>query len=70
MNELLEKVNQFFSDRPGLLPLVGIGLIILNMILQVFPGPESSWFVDSNILLHLGLILSLFGLLLIRAWEN
>jgi hypothetical protein len=37
--------------------------IILNLILQVFPG---NWFIDRNILLHLGLIISLIGLLLVR----
>ncbi|MBK7896807.1 MAG: hypothetical protein WAS33_16065 [Candidatus Promineifilaceae bacterium] len=63
MNEFLDKLSEFFSKYPGLLPLVGLGLIILNLILQLFPG---NWFVDRNILLHVGLILSLLGLLLIR----
>lgn len=63
MNDFLDKVSDFLSKYPGLLPLVGLGLIILNLILQIFPG---SWFVDRNILLHLGLIISLLGLLLVR----
>ena len=63
MNEFLDKVSEFLSKYPGLLPLVGLVLIILNLILQLFPG---SWFVDRHILLHLGLIISLLGLLLIR----
>ncbi|MCC6606939.1 MAG: hypothetical protein IT327_27275 [Anaerolineae bacterium] len=63
MNDFLDKVSDFLSKYPGLLPLVGLGLIILNLILQIFPG---SWFVDRHILLHLGVIISLIGLLLIR----
>ena len=63
MNDFLDRVSDFLSKYPGLLPLVGLGLIILNLILQIFPG---SWFVDRHILLHLGLIVSLVGLLLVR----
>ena len=63
MNDLLDKVSDFLSKYPGLLPLVGLLLIILNLFLQIFPG---SWFVDRHILLHLGLIISLIGLLLVR----
>lgn len=63
MNDFLDKVSDFLSKYPGLLPLVGLGLIILNLILQIFPG---SWFVDRHILLHVGIIVSLIGLLLVR----
>lgn len=63
MNEFLDKASEFLSKYPGFLPLLGLALIILNLILQLFPG---NWFVDRNILLHLGLIISLIGLLLIR----
>ena len=53
MNDFLDRVSEFISKYPGFLPLLGLVLIILNLILQIFPG---SWFVDRNILLHLGLI--------------
>ena len=67
MNELVERLNDFFAERPGILPLLGVFLVILNLLLQIFPGPGSGWFVDSNLLLHLGVIISIIGLLLIRA---
>ena len=63
MNDFLDKVSDFLSKYPGLLPLLRVLLIIVNLILQFFPG---SWFVDRNILLHLGLIISFVGLLVIR----
>ncbi|NHZ72095.1 MAG: hypothetical protein GWP17_03305 [Aquificales bacterium] len=67
MNELVERLNDFFAERPGLLPLLGVLLVILNLLLQFYPGPGSGWFVDSNILLHIGVITSVIGLLLVRA---
>ncbi|MCP4421804.1 MAG: hypothetical protein GY805_34760 [Chloroflexi bacterium] len=63
MNDFLDKMSDFLSKYPGLLPLLGLALIVINLILQIFPG---NWFVDRNILLHIGLIVSLIGLLLIR----
>ena len=63
MNDFLDKMSDFLSKYPGFLPLLGLALIIINLVLQIFPG---SWFVDRNILLHIGLIISLIGLLLIR----
>jgi hypothetical protein len=63
MNEFIDRISEFLSKKPGFLPLLGLVLIILNLILQIFPG---SWFVDRHILLHIGLIISLIGLLIIR----
>ncbi|GAB4158819.1 MAG: hypothetical protein Fur0021_29070 [Candidatus Promineifilaceae bacterium] len=65
INELLDKTSNFLAARPGLLPLIGVGLIALNLLLQIFPGPRV-WLVDSNLFLHIGLLLALLGLLLIR----
>jgi hypothetical protein len=66
MNEFLDTLSDFLEKRRGLLPLIGLGLIVLNWVLQVFPGPGSGWIVDSNLFLHLGLVVSLIGLLLVR----
>lgn len=65
INQFVDGASEFLAKRPGLLPLVGVAFIILNFLLQIFPG-SGSWFVDSNLLLHLGLILGVVGLLLIR----
>ena len=67
MNNLVERLNDFFAERPGLLPIIGVLLVILNLLLQFYPGPGSGWFVDSNLLLHIGMITSVIGLLLVRA---
>lgn len=67
MNNLVERLNDFFAERPGILPLLGVALVIINLLLQFYPGPGSGWFVDSNFLLHIGVIMSVIGLLLVRA---
>ena len=65
INRFVDKTADFLADRPGLLPLIGVGLIIINFVLQLFPG-AGTWIVDTNLFLHLGAIISIVGLLLIR----
>lgn len=69
MNEQVERINAFLAGKPGVLPLVGLGLIVLNFFLQLFPGPEV-WIVRSNLFLHLGLIVSIIGLLLVNVYRH
>lgn len=64
LNKFLDKASEFLAHRKGLLILVGIGLIVVNGILQFTSAP--AWLVESNLLLHLGAILALVGVLL--AW--
>ena len=64
LNKFLDKASEFLAHRKGLLILLGIGLILLNGILQFIAAP--TWLVESNLLLHLGAIIALVGVLL--AW--
>jgi hypothetical protein len=66
IGRILDWASAYLSRRPGLLPLVGMALIGLNFLLQLVPG-QGSWVVDSNLFLHVGLILGFLGFLLIRA---
>jgi hypothetical protein len=64
MSKLLDKLSEFLAHRKGLLPLLGILLILFNLILQlVLPA---GWLVSSNLFLHIGIIVAIFGLML--AW--
>ncbi|MEM7802465.1 MAG: hypothetical protein AAF633_24945 [Chloroflexota bacterium] len=65
MNDFFDNASEFFSKRPGLLPLIGILLVIINFVLNIFPG-DSFWVVSSNLFLHLGIIVSIVGILLIK----
>lgn len=64
ISRLIDDLSEALARRKGLFPIVGIALIVVNFILQFFP--HLGWIVESDLLLHLGLILSLSGFLL--AW--
>lgn len=65
LSNFLDQASPFLAHRKGLLPLVGIAFILLNLIL-VLLLPPASFLVATNLFLHLGLIIALFGLML--AW--
>ena len=63
-SKFLDRSSEYLARRKGLLPLAGIGLIILNfLIVSIFPG---GFLVETNLFLHLGLVVALLGLML--AW--
>lgn len=64
ISKLLDHMSEYLAHRKGLLPLAGILLIMLNLMVQfVFP---SGWLAASNLFLHIGLVIAIFGLML--AW--
>jgi hypothetical protein len=64
ISKLLDRLSEYLANRKGLLPIIGIVLIIVNLIVQfVFPLSPLAF---SNIFLHVGLIVAIFGLML--AW--
>lgn len=60
----LDKLSEGLARRKGLLPMTGVLLVIINLVLQFFPG--KGWVVQSNLMLHIGVILGLLGFLI--AW--
>ena len=63
LNQFVDVLSNYFAHRKGLLPILGIGLIILNYIFQFL---HLGWITDTNFFLHVGIILSIFGFIL--AW--
>ena len=64
MSKFLDRMSEYLAHRKGLLPIVGLVLIIINLLIQfIIPG---SFLATSNLFLHVGLIVSIFGLML--AW--
>ena len=59
----LDHASNFIAARKGLLPLVGIGLVLVNLFFQIVP---LGWLTTSNLFLHLGIIVAILGILL--AW--
>ena len=65
LSKLLDRASDYFAHRKGLLPSIGIALIILNfLIVSIFP--TDMFIVETNLFLHCGLVIALFGLML--AW--
>jgi len=65
LSKLVDNASDFFAHRKGLLPLIGIGLVLINFILSLFLG--SNFFTDTNLFLHIGIVTAIFGLMLARA---
>lgn len=63
-NRFLDNASDYLAHRKGLLPTIGIVLVIINGILQFIP--VSGVISETNILLHLGVIIAVLGIML--AW--
>ncbi|MCS6910217.1 MAG: hypothetical protein NZM11_06565 [Anaerolineales bacterium] len=57
----LTHLSAFFARYRGLPILIGIGLVVLNFIVRHL---GLGWLSESDLLLHLGVVLGLFGFLL------
>jgi hypothetical protein len=65
LSRLIDRASDFFARRKGLLPLIGIVLVIINYILPFIFGLDNL-VTGSNLFLHLGVIIAIFGMML--AW--
>jgi len=66
LSKLIDNAGNYFAHRKGLLPLIGIGLVILNFILPFLGLSLDGFLVASNLFLHLGVIVAILGMML--AW--
>jgi hypothetical protein len=64
LSRLVDNASNYFAHRKGLLPLLGILLVIINFILPFIFGLNV--ITGSNLFLHLGVIIAIFGMML--AW--
>jgi hypothetical protein len=65
LSKLVDNASNYFAHRKGLLPLIGILLVIINYILPFIFGLDNV-ITGSNLFLHLGVIIAIFGMML--AW--
>jgi hypothetical protein len=63
LNRFLDWFSDTFAHRKGLLPLIGLLLVLLNLILSIF---VTGWLVDTNLFLHLGIVIAILGFMI--AW--
>jgi len=64
LSKLVDNASNYFAHRKGLLPMIGIVLVIINFILPFIFGLNV--ITGSNLFLHLGVIIAIFGFML--AW--
>lgn len=62
-SNLLDKASSVMEERKGLLPILGIFFVVFNFILQLV---TSNWCTQTNLFLHIGIIVAILGFLL--AW--
>lgn len=61
LSKIIDQLSSYFAHRKGVLPMLGITLVALNFVLGLAaPG----WLAQSNLFLHLGVIVAIFGLML------
>jgi hypothetical protein len=60
----LTKLSAFIARYKGLPIMIAVGLIALNFVLQIV---HLGWLSDSNLFLHLGIVVGLIGVLLAEA---
>jgi hypothetical protein len=65
LSKLVDNASDFFAHRKGLLPMLGILLVIVNYVLLFILGPYH-FVTGTNLFLHLGIIVAIFGFML--AW--
>ncbi|MDQ3007360.1 MAG: hypothetical protein M3R47_18490 [Chloroflexota bacterium] len=65
LSRLVDRASDYFAHRKGLLPLLGILLVIINYILPFLIGLNVV--TQSNLFLHLGVIVAIFGIMLAAA---
>lgn len=65
LSKLVDQASDYFAHRKGLLPLLGMLLVVVNFILPFIFG--FNWVTGSNLFLHLGVLVAIFGILLASA---
>jgi hypothetical protein len=63
ISRVIDRLSEYFAARKGLLPMLGILLVVANYIVRFLP---LGWFSSSDLLLHMGIILAIFGFMI--AW--
>jgi hypothetical protein len=64
LSKMVDRASDYFAHRKGLLPMLGMLLVMINYFLPFLFG--LNWVTGSNLFLHLGVLIAIFGLML--AW--
>ncbi len=64
LSQFVDRLSDFLAHRKGLLPMVGIGLVLLNLFLRM---ASQGWLARSDLFLHLGIVVAIIGFMLASA---
>lgn len=65
LSKMLDNLSENLSQRKGLVPLLGLGLVMLNYLFELtLPG---TFLTRTDLFLHLGVIVAILGFLLGQA---
>jgi hypothetical protein len=67
--DFVDHVAEWLAHNKGMPVFVGAGLVLVNLVLSLIPalseaGGFMGWLMQSDLLLHLGVIVGLLGILL------
>lgn len=62
-SKFLDRSSEFLAARKGLLPIIAMLCVLLNFLLRIF---SAGWLAETDLFLHLGIILAILGFML--AW--
>lgn len=62
ISKTIDRLSNYLADRKGLLPMVGLILVVANFIIVV--ALPFSWVAETNLLLHIGLLIAILGILI------
>ena len=63
-SRLIDRISDYISAHRGAPVLLGVALVMLNYLLVIIPGVQLGFVEETNLFLHLGVIVGLIGVLL------
>jgi hypothetical protein len=63
-SRLIDRMSDYISGHRGVPVLLGVALVVLNYVLLIIPGVQLGFVEETNLFLHVGVIVGLVGVLL------
>jgi hypothetical protein len=63
-SRVIDRISDYISAHRGAPILLGVALVMLNYLLLIIPGVQLGFVTETNLFLHLGIIVGLIGVLL------
>ena len=64
LSRWIDRISDYISAHRGMPILLGVALVVLNYVLLIIPGVQLGFVEETNLFLHLGVIVGLVGVLL------